>query len=234
MLTFQAAHVYRILSQTGPLEALKAVREVKEDGYSFEQYLREESGAGEVKGKKKSRLDHFKMAASLVDHSANALGAFSATSTAHHIVLALKVVALLDIASHSALFKENDSNDHHHLLLELAHLALSFIRRLIFNVFGFETSGHCLCLVASLVNHSCAPNTRWSWSPHGEIVFRSSQPIGKGEQITISYGPYKEMDYDARQNTLNQYLFEVSHSCHSFFTEVFSNFYLSSFCLVPL
>lgn len=245
MLNMQSAHVFRILSQTGPLEALKMAAEIQEKGYSVEQYMREQSGAEKDETQKEqSKVHHFKMAASLCNHSEKVQTglAFSNTSTAHHIVLALKVVALLDIVHNDRFGESLFKDDNNNLLIELADFALHFIRRLVFNVFGWQTKeeggggkdeqivsiGHCLCLVGSLVNHSCAPNTIWSWSPQGEIVFTSKQAISKGQQITISYGPYWQIDYEKRQTTLNQYLFAVSCKfCFTFFNFK-SHFYCSA------
>ena len=65
---------------------------------------------------------------------------------------------------------------------------------------------NCQCLVGSLINHSCVPNTSWDWKD-GVITFITKKDIPKDTEITITYGPYKEMCYYKRQLRLNHYFF---------------------------
>jgi len=41
---------------------------------------------------------------------------------------------------------------------------------------------------AHLINHSCAPNSRWAEYQRGAMLVRAVRPIAEGEEITIHYG----------------------------------------------
>lgn len=57
------------------------------------------------------------------------------------------------------------------------------------NCFNIEHSA-AMFLTATRFNHSCVPNTYYSWSEkRGEIVLHSMIDIAEGEEMTISYGP---------------------------------------------
>src|SRR5699024_6579771 len=94
----------------------------------------------------------------------------------------------------------------------------------IYNVFGWHEwlsrddgwmrkhVANCQCLVGSLINHSCAPNTNWEWKD-GVIKFTTNAPITKDTEITITYGPNEEMPYLQRQERLNHYFFACKCKC---------------------
>lgn len=62
------------------------------------------------------------------------------------------------------------------------------------NAFGFSPvhRGEGVAWLGSIVNHSCVPNSQWGFVGN-YIVFRSLRDINKGEEITISYGPNKNI-----------------------------------------
>lgn len=49
-------------------------------------------------------------------------------------------------------------------------------------------AGTCICLDASRINHSCVPNSHFSWNTNIErVTLHAVKDIPKGEEITISY-----------------------------------------------
>lgn len=206
-MTMPAAHVFRILSRMGPLEAFDV--EASKGDYSIDDYLAE-TATGDVPEIEKTRQQKesaFRMSSILWDHN-DKHGAYS---NAHHTVVAVEVATLLDIAH--GYRQRRPSTE---FLLQFVDSIMVHIRRIIFNVFGWHeynadwtVRGHvanCQCLVGSLINHSCVPNTSWDWRD-GIISFTTRREISKGSEITITYGPSKDVNYGKRQERLNYYYF---------------------------
>ncbi|KAI2809401.1 hypothetical protein BLOT_000550, partial [Blomia tropicalis] len=132
-------------------------------------------------------------------------------SNAYHTVIALETAAVLDLVHNVRMRRPGNQ-----FLLHFVDMIMVDIRRIIFNVFGWHEYNHdwsvrghvanCQCLVGSLINHSCVPNTTWEWND-GIIRFTTKVAIPKGTEITITYGPSKDMTYVKRQERLNHYFF---------------------------
>ena len=60
----------------------------------------------------------------------------------------------------------------------------------------------CVFLISCFFNHSCYPNADWEITHNGTIFFTTNRSIGPGEQLTICYGPKKNMDFEKRQSRL--------------------------------
>jgi hypothetical protein len=65
---------------------------------------------------------------------------------------------------------------------------------------------NCLCVVASLTNHSCFPNTYWQFID-GKIVYTAFRDIEEGEEINITYGPVIGQPFDKRQKELKDHYY---------------------------
>lgn len=179
-ITSPSFHVFRMISRIGPLEAFKA--EATKDGYSVEKYLEDAShrDVPEVYKKPAQRFNSYQMSSLLWDHDSK----HSFQSNVHHTVVGIEVAVLLDIV--------HDYRDKaKHIGLPEDYTSVKFIdmvvvdtRRIIFNVFGWHEynedwtlRGHvanCQCLVGSLINHSCVPNTNWEFE-NGQIKFITNQ-----------------------------------------------------------
>ncbi|XP_069471468.1 SET and MYND domain-containing protein 4 isoform X2 [Ambystoma mexicanum] len=69
--------------------------------------------------------------------------------------------------------------------------------------------------VTSLLNHSCDPNTSMSFRGRSVLV-RAAQPIKRGQEVALSYGPHRsKMALSRRQQLLSQqYFFKCTcHAC---------------------
>lgn len=103
-------------------------------------------------------------------------------------------VDYLDSANHKQAYLDQD------FFVQFAALLVVDIRRIVFNVSGWTDWNidkyvtNCQCLVGSLINHSCVPNTRWEWSD-GVICFTIKHAIEADQEVTISYGPSKSGQY---------------------------------------
>lgn len=61
----------------------------------------------------------------------------------------------------------------------------------------------CICLTASMFNHSCNPNSSWEFTETG-IIIKTLRSIKNGEPLTLSYGPNSAIDFDQRQTRLKE------------------------------
>ena len=196
-LTGPAAHAFRIMSRIGPFQASQL--EETQSSYYIEQYIAdtEQRDVPEREKTQEEKNRQYQIAASLCDHNDK----HSRQTNAYHTVLAIVVTILLELVN--GLHLEQDRFRH------FAELVIIGMRRIVFNVFGWHEFEHtssnrnyvanCQCLVGSLINHSCVPNTTWEWRD-GIIRFVSNVAIAKGSQITITYGPNDQMSYTKRQD----------------------------------
>ncbi|KPM06989.1 SET domain-containing protein [Sarcoptes scabiei] len=208
-LTSPAFHVFRMISRL-PDPFLAFEIEQNKQNYSIDHYLSEKNQKFVPESSKtleeKSRA--YKMSSLLWDHDSK----HSGQTNVHHVVIGIEVACLLDLVHQMNL-------DSKSIFLDFIAMIVVDIRRIVFNVFGWHEynqdwslRGHvanCQCLVGSLINHSCVPNTNWEFQD-GWIRFITNRTITKGEEITITYGPNKEIAYDRRQERLNHYFF----ACH--------------------
>ncbi len=218
-MTMSAAHVFRIFSRMGPLEAFD-VEEETNGAYSIDQYLAEfgeDVDVPEEQWTPAQKAKKYRMSSILWHHDEKHNGYYNA----QHCVVAVEVTVLLDLIHHFR--SRRPGRD---FLVAFASRVLVNMRRITFNVFGWHeyresaeddwsTRGHvanCQCLVGSLINHSCECNVSWGWTD-GVITFTTKRAIAAGEQITITYGPGKGMTHYKRQERLNYYFFAVSALC---------------------
>lgn len=61
----------------------------------------------------------------------------------------------------------------------------------------------CICLTASMFNHSCNPNSSWEFTENG-IIIKTLRSIKNGEPLTLSYGPNSAINFDQRQTRLKE------------------------------
>lgn len=206
-VTSPSFHVFRMISRVGPIQAYNT--EAKKETYSIDQYLAEPRHRFVPEWNKtiSERNRAYKMSSILWDHNEK----HSDHSNAYHTVIALETAAVLDLVHNVRMRRPGNQ-----FLLHFVDMIMVDIRRIIFNVFGWHEYNHdwsvrghvanCQCLVGSLINHSCVPNTTWEWND-GIIRFTTKVAIPKGTEITITYGPSKDMTYVKRQERLNHYFF---------------------------
>lgn len=167
-------HVFRMMSRVGPLNAYETERSLPH--YSIEDYLSEENQRKlpETMKTLDEKLRAYKMSSILWDHNSK----HSNCSNVHHTVIGIELAALMD---HIHGIFTDRSNE---FLLDFIDMLIVDIRRIIFNVFGWHEynkdwslRGHianCQCLVGSLINHSCVPNTNWEFV-NGQIKFTTNK-----------------------------------------------------------
>ena len=207
-LTSAAVHVFRMVSRISPIVAYQTETSVALEDYSIDDFI-QESNQRLVHEKDKTmdeKIRAYKMSSILWHHNTK----HSQWSNVHHIVVGVETAIILDLVHNMSLNKSKE------FMLNFIDMVVVGIRRIIFNVFGWHEynedwslRGHianCQCLIGSLVNHSCVPNTNWEFK-NGQISLTTNRMIKKGEEITITYGPNKDMPYDRRQERLNHYFF---------------------------
>lgn len=201
-------HIFRMMNRIGgPLETFLTEKSLEQ--YSIEDYIAEPAQRVCPEWEKTSdeKRRAYKMASTLWVHNDNQ----SAIKNAHHTVVGIETAVLLDLTH--GLRQQRPKMD---FFVTFVDLVIVNFRRIIVNVFGwheYDDSGiiadyvaNAQCLVGSLINHSCQPNCTWSFED-GLIRFVANGPIRAGEEITITYGPNKQIPYEKRQERLNHYQF---------------------------
>lgn len=147
----------------------------KEVHFNIDDYLAEEGQRVKAHLEKtdEEKWRAYAMASVLVSHEAS----HSHSELVWQTVAGLEMAALFDAQYALNLF-ENEP-----LFLDLACMLVADVRRIAFNVFGWQSwasedasselhhLAQAQCLVGSLVNHSCVPNTSWEFSDEGVIQF---------------------------------------------------------------
>nr|XP_027201716.1 uncharacterized protein LOC113795708 [Dermatophagoides pteronyssinus] len=225
-LTSASVHVFRMMSRLTPIIAYQTENNDELKDYSIDDYLKEinQRLVPEKDKTMDEKIRAYKMSSILWDHNSK----HSTWANVHHIVFGVETAIILDIVHNMSLEKNKE------FMFNFMDTIIVDIRRIIFNVFGWHEyyddwtlRGHianCQCLVGSLVNHSCVPNTNWEFK-NGQIIFTTNRPIKKDEEITITYGPNKEMHYDRRQERLNHYFFACR--CQACLTDARNGYALS-------
>lgn len=168
----------------------------------------------ETKQSADKTIPNYSMSSILADHDVLHTGKDNVT----HVIMGIEIAIALQLAHPNSVPFSSSA------FTRFAAMICTDIRRVIYNVFGWTDwdldtyIANCQCLVGSLVNHSCAPNTRWQWKD-GVISFVAKRDIPAGEEVTISYGPSSSSQtYKSRQTRLNHYLFACA--CSACFKDV--------------
>lgn len=179
-ITSPSFHVFRMISRVGPLDAFKA--EATKSSYSVMKYLDEacHRDVPEVYKQHEQRLSSYQMSSLLWDHDSK----HGLQSNIQHTVVGIEVSVLLDIVHNYRDKVKQMGLPKDYTLVKFIDMVVVDTRRIIFNVFGWHEysedwtlRGHvanCQCLVGSLINHSCVPNTNWEFE-NGEIKFTTKQ-----------------------------------------------------------
>lgn len=174
-ITSPSFHVFRMISRVGPLDAYHVEKE--KHGYTIENYLAEPNQriVPEVRKSQEEKREAYKMSSILWDHDSK----HGQTANVHHSVVGLELAILLDLVHSIRRQKPSDE-----FFLDFIDMIIVDTRRIIFNVFGWQEYNqdwslkgqiaNCQCLVGSLINHSCVPNTNWEFQ-NGEIRFTTNQ-----------------------------------------------------------
>ena len=169
-ITSPSFHVFRMISRIGPIDAYNT--EETKQNYSIDIYMKENNQrtVPELQKSHEEKLRAYKMSSILWDHNSK----HSLQANIHHTIIGMEVAVLLDLVHD--FFKQNDNE----FMLSFIDMIIVDTRRIIFNVFGWHEynedwtlRGHvanCQCLVGSLINHSCVPNTNWEFN-NGQIRF---------------------------------------------------------------
>ena len=147
--------------------------------YSIDDYLAERNQC-DIPEKQKSAEEKaraYKMASILWDHDEK----HGLHENVIHTVTGLETTILLDLVHGFRYTRPSDD-----FLLDFVKMLIVDMRRLAFNVFGWQcwadaeccTLSHIAyaqCLVGSLINHSCVPNTTWEFNDAGVIQFTANR-----------------------------------------------------------
>lgn len=159
----------------GPIRAFDAQLWGQQTHFSIENFLADPAQRTRPHLEKTAaeRWAAYTMASALVAHDE----AHSFNENVWQTIAGLEMAALFD---HLYRFRmERPSLD---FFLDLAAMLVVDIRRITFNVFGWQSwaaedsndlehLAQAQCLVGSLVNHSCVPNCSWEFSDEGVIQF---------------------------------------------------------------
>ncbi|KAI2809515.1 hypothetical protein BLOT_000664 [Blomia tropicalis] len=208
-------HVFRMISRIGPIQAYDLERSLLKT-YSVDKFL------CDIDQNNSKELKHFcmyKMYTLLLDHDEK----HELAENVQHTLNAIEIAVMLDLV-HNYRHQRSD----HKFLLDFIVMVMVDLRRIGYNVFGWQqfdsdwslmgNIANSLCLIGSLINHSCVPNTQWGFSKNGIIQFVTNRTIEAGQEITISYGTYQTMDYEKRLRRLGQYHFQCN--CNACFDNV--------------
>lgn len=173
-ITSPSFHVFRMISRIGPIEAYKT--ETSKENYSIESYLAEANQRlrPELNKSQEEKCRAYKMASILWDHNSK----HSIYYNVHHTIIGVEIGALLELVH--GYVKHLDPSQ----FLSYIDMLIVDTRRIIFNVFGWHEYNddwslrahiaNCQCLVGSLINHSCVPNTNWEFT-NGVIRFTTNR-----------------------------------------------------------
>ena len=186
-----AVITFRILMQFGIAKALK----FHKDGFD--------------KRSQSTLMRNYEMFCQLLQHREDHKVSAYAMSTAKsiNIIFVLDYLGLID-------------RNNQQMINELFAICVGHQLRCMINTFGMFKNdpktnerihiGNSVVLISSFINHSCSPNVWWKHKQN-RMKMTTIRFIKKGEEVNITYGPFKSQSFQIRQHRLQ---YSYYFTCH--------------------
>jgi hypothetical protein len=192
-LGLTAQHVFRMFTKIGCENACEFEDSVARNGFDINEFLEDErqQTVPEKDKTESERIVEYKAVITLLHHNSEQ----NKYMNIFHTFTAIKAAFLLNYCH----LLPSDIVWDLKSFVEFVDIVIINMRRVLTNVFGWfeypqELKGqrnhvaNCHCFIASLMNHSCDPNTYWEFIDR-KITFTAIRNINAGEEINDTYGP---------------------------------------------
>ena len=200
--------VYRSVTRIGAEKAFEMGTKEDREPFDYKKWLKRfycrDTQPVYRANMREERVHHFEALLGLTDHN----DSYSPEENVKQSLLAIETALLVENKDQ---FKTYDPKK----FTKFVAFLVKMFRKTLTNSFAWgqptpyyhNRLGSCIAVYASLLNHSCLPNSYWQFI-EDKILFRTTRDIEEGEEITISYGPNPQMPLNQRQMILrNHYHF---------------------------